>query len=73
MCTEDAVVLAELVTADDALDSALKQFMHRRYRRVKMVVDNSLQLTAWEINPGMPGADPAAIISSTLGALQDPP
>lgn len=73
MCTEDAVVLAELVTADDSLDSALKQFMHRRYRRVKMVVDNSLQLAEWEINPGTPGADPAAIMSSTLGALQGPP
>jgi 2-polyprenyl-6-methoxyphenol hydroxylase-like FAD-dependent oxidoreductase len=73
MCTEDAIVLAELVTTDEPVEQALKEFMHRRMPRVKMVVENSLQLAEWEIHPDTPGADPAAILASTLSALQELP
>jgi 2-polyprenyl-6-methoxyphenol hydroxylase-like FAD-dependent oxidoreductase len=73
MCTEDAIVLAELVTSDEPVEQALKEFMHRRMPRVKMVVENSLQLAEWEIHPDTPGADPAAILASTLSALQELP
>jgi 2-polyprenyl-6-methoxyphenol hydroxylase-like FAD-dependent oxidoreductase len=72
MCTEDAIVLAELVTGDMPVDQALKEFMHRRMPRVKMVVENSLRLAGWEIHPDTPGADPAKIMATTLAALQDP-
>ncbi|WP_105972544.1 FAD-dependent monooxygenase [Streptomyces geranii] len=69
MCAEDAVLLAELVTGDEPVDRALEHFMARRLPRVRMVLENSLQLAAWEIAPGTPGADPAGIMSRTLNSL----
>lgn len=72
MCAEDAIMLAELVTGDEPVESALKQFMARRLPRVRMVVENSLQLAEWEIRPDTPGADPAGIMIRTLMALKEP-
>jgi 2-polyprenyl-6-methoxyphenol hydroxylase-like FAD-dependent oxidoreductase len=72
MCTEDAIVLAELVTGTDPVEAALKDFMHRRLNRVRMVVESSLKLAAWDIDPDTPGADPAGIMTETLTALQVP-
>ncbi|MGW2962449.1 FAD-dependent monooxygenase [Streptomyces sp. NPDC001220] len=69
MCMEDAVLLAELVTADEPVDRALARFMARRLPRVRMVLDNSLRLAEWEIHPETPGADPARIMSETLSSL----
>ncbi|WP_053846990.1 FAD-dependent monooxygenase [Streptomyces sp. NRRL B-24085] len=69
MCMEDAVLLAELVTGDEPLERALGHFMARRLPRVRMVLENSLQLAEWEIHPGTPGADPARIMSETLESL----
>ncbi|KPI20401.1 monooxygenase FAD-binding protein [Actinobacteria bacterium OK074] len=69
MCMEDAVLLAELVCGDAPLDKALDVFMDRRLPRVRMVLENSLQLAAWEIRPDTPGADPARIMSETLNSL----
>jgi hypothetical protein len=46
--------------------------MRRRIGRVTMVVENSLTLAEWEINPGTPGADPARIMAETLAALEVP-
>ncbi|MFJ8492879.1 FAD-dependent monooxygenase [Streptomyces sp. NPDC094038] len=69
MCMEDAVLLAELVTADEPVDRALDRFMARRLPRVRMVLANSLQLAEWEIHPDTPGADPARIMSETLSCL----
>jgi 2-polyprenyl-6-methoxyphenol hydroxylase-like FAD-dependent oxidoreductase len=47
---EDAAVLAELLLAADALDDELwRDFIHRRYDRVKTVVDGSLQLARWQL------------------------
>ena len=72
MCAEDAVILAEMVTSGEALDDALPRFMERRFPRVKMVLDNSLQLAEWEIHPDTPGADPGRIMGQTLQALVEP-
>lgn len=72
MCTEDAIVLAELATSGEPAEVALKEFMRRRIGRVTMVVENSLTLSDWEINPDTPGADPARIMAETLGALEEP-
>ncbi|MFG2936881.1 FAD-dependent monooxygenase [Streptomyces sp. NPDC048282] len=69
MCMEDAVLLAELVAGDEPLERALERFMDRRLPRVRMVLDNSLQLAEWEIHPDTPGADPAGIMSQTLSSL----
>jgi 2-polyprenyl-6-methoxyphenol hydroxylase-like FAD-dependent oxidoreductase len=72
MCAEDAVILAEMVTSGEALDDVLPKFMERRFPRVKMVLDNSLQLAEWEIHPDTPGADPGRIMGQTLQALVEP-
>ncbi len=72
MCTEDAIVLAELVTGSRPVEQALQEFMRRRMARVRMVVQNSLLLADWEIHPDTPGADPAKIMATTLAALQEP-
>jgi len=72
MCSEDAVVLAELLTSGVSVDEALPAFMDRRWARVKMVLDNSLKLADWEIHPDRPDADPAGIMSATLSALRSP-
>ncbi|WP_433454481.1 FAD-dependent monooxygenase [Streptomyces sp. CA-142005] len=72
MCAEDAVVLAELLVGDDPVEVALKAFMARRMPRVRMVLENSLKLAEWEINPETPGAHPARLMTETLDALQAP-
>jgi 2-polyprenyl-6-methoxyphenol hydroxylase-like FAD-dependent oxidoreductase len=72
MCAEDAVVLAEMLTSGDKVEDILPAFMARRFPRVKMVLDNSLQLAEWEIHPDTPGADPGRIMGQTLNALVEP-
>lgn len=72
MCAEDAVVLAEMLTSGDDIDEVLPKFMERRFPRVKIVLDNSLQLAEWEIHPDTPGADPGRIMGQTLHALVAP-
>lgn len=72
MCAEDAVVLAEVLTGGLPVEEALPAFMARRFPRVKMVLDNSLQLAEWEIRPDTPGADPGRVMGQTLHALCAP-
>jgi len=77
MGVEDAVVLAELLTAEIStggtdVETILTKFAERRLPRVRRVVEASLQLVEWEIHPDTPGADPAGIMSRTLAALVDP-
>ena len=70
MCAEDAVVLAEVVTAGASLDRALPAFMARRLPRVRRVVRNSLQLARWETGAEPhTGQDVAQAVESTLGFL----
>ena len=76
MCAEDAVILAEMLTAGhvsgQGVDEVLPAFMERRFPRVKMVLDNSLTLAEWEIHPETEGADPGRIMGQTLHALVAP-
>ncbi|MFI9575178.1 FAD-dependent monooxygenase [Microbispora rosea] len=56
-CLEDAAVLAELLLAADRLDQSLfDAYMDRRHERAKAVVEASLQLADWQLNPA-PDAD----------------
>jgi len=71
-CSEDAVLLSEYVSRDGDLDSLLTEFTKRRKPRVRAVVEASLQLADWELHPGTPGADPAALMGSSLAALAQP-
>ena len=70
MCAEDAVVLAELVTGDLAVEQALPAFMARRLPRVEIVVRNSMQLVRYEMGTeAHTDADVALAMSSTLDFL----
>jgi 2-polyprenyl-6-methoxyphenol hydroxylase-like FAD-dependent oxidoreductase len=71
-CAEDAIALAEELTAGRDVEAALRRFMSRRLPRVRMVVENSMTLAEWEMHPDTPGADPARIMFETLSALQKP-
>ncbi|MGX1549304.1 FAD-dependent monooxygenase [Streptomyces adustus] len=71
MCAEDAVVLAEMLTGGDKIEDVLPAFMERRFPRVRMVLDNSLQLAEWEIHPETPGADPGRVMAETLHAVME--
>ena len=72
MCAEDAVVLAELITAKAPPAQTLPAFMARRRPRVEIVVRNSMKLVAWERNlEPHTDQDVAALMGSTLTFLAD--
>jgi len=50
MAIEDALVLAEEVTAEGPLDAALERFMDRRYERCRTISDISRQIGRWELD-----------------------
>jgi 2-polyprenyl-6-methoxyphenol hydroxylase-like FAD-dependent oxidoreductase len=50
MAIEDALVLAEEVTADGSLDEALARFMDRRFERCHVIWRISRQIGQWEID-----------------------
>jgi 2-polyprenyl-6-methoxyphenol hydroxylase-like FAD-dependent oxidoreductase len=68
-CLEDALVFSELLrergTADQTLFDA---FMERRFDRVRAVVEGSVQIARWEMNPG-PDADIAGLMTSIAVAM----
>ncbi len=49
MAIEDAVLLAELLARDTAVEELLDEFMRRRFERSKYVVETSAQLVEWEL------------------------
>jgi 2-polyprenyl-6-methoxyphenol hydroxylase-like FAD-dependent oxidoreductase len=49
MAIEDAVLLAELCSGRASLTESFQEFMQRRFRRAKFVVDSSDQIAAWEL------------------------
>jgi 2-polyprenyl-6-methoxyphenol hydroxylase-like FAD-dependent oxidoreductase len=65
MAMEDAIVLAEEITANDLLGPALARFMERRFERVKTIVDISLQIGRWE----MDRQDDADFVGLTLQSV----
>jgi 2-polyprenyl-6-methoxyphenol hydroxylase-like FAD-dependent oxidoreductase len=73
IAVEDGAVLGEVLSADDSLPAALKEFMRRRFERCRMVVENSRQLGEWEQNP-VPetGRTSAELIEQSWAALAEP-
>ena len=65
---EDAIVLSEILLERGKLDD----FTARRFKRCRLVVENSRQLGEWEKSPEAPGADPTALISPSMKALAAP-
>ena len=68
---EDGVVLGELLARDEPLPQLLDEFMQRRFERCKFIVEGSLQLGAWEMNP-TPDADPPGLTKKMLGVVAQP-
>lgn len=71
-CSEDAILLADYITRDGDVETLLTEFTARRKPRIKGVVEASLQLAEWELHPDTPGANPAALMASSLAALTQP-
>lgn len=72
-CVEDALLFAEYVTADGDFDTQVAQFHARRIPRVKGVVDSTMLLAKWELDPGAPDADPGRVMGQALAALVPAP
>lgn len=68
---EDSLVIAESLLAHDDLEPALDAFMDRRYERVRMVVEASVQVGQWIIDDD-PEANIPGLFMQTLGALCEP-
>ena len=72
IATEDAVLLAELLSGENVLVRALEGFMARRFARCKLVVENSLQLGEWEKDPATPAAQVSTLMRQTWATLAEP-
>jgi len=83
MSLEDALVLADLLASDaDAagggsdgetpIDDVLTRYRDRRMPRVRMVVDNSVQLGQWLLD-GIRDADVPGLIGRTMAVLSERP
>ncbi|MFD1830979.1 FAD-dependent oxidoreductase [Streptomyces desertarenae] len=73
MSLEDALVLAELLTARADWDGELfAAYRERRMPRVRMVVENSVQLGRWLMD-GVRDADVPGLIGRTMAVLSERP
>ena len=72
LALEDAVVLGELAAAGMPFDELAAAFTARRFERARLVVENSLQLSRWEQEPGPPNPSAGRLIGETMGALAAP-
>jgi 2-polyprenyl-6-methoxyphenol hydroxylase-like FAD-dependent oxidoreductase len=68
---EDAVVLAQLVSADLPLETLLQRFMQRRYDRCKFIWEISVQVGKWELTQD-PTADHPALRRKMLEVMALP-
>ena len=77
LAVEDAVVIAEEVSAGGSIEEIMSRYIDRRYARCKAVVDASNKLAEWEQLEwnGLPlpeGANVGALMGSTLMMLSQP-
>jgi 2-polyprenyl-6-methoxyphenol hydroxylase-like FAD-dependent oxidoreductase len=71
MAMEDGVVLGECLSQTANLDEALEAFMHRRFDRCAMVVENSLKLGQLERTGATP-LEQVKVVEAALNKLNDP-
>lgn len=64
MAVEDAVVLSQLLAHDGDIADVLEQFMARRWERCKLVVEASVQVGQWELNPTPTSINDAIALSN---------
>ncbi|BCM71803.1 MULTISPECIES: FAD-dependent oxidoreductase [Streptomyces] len=73
MSLEDALVLAQLLTASDTWDDALFQaYYERRVARVRPVVEASVQIGRWQLD-GVRDADLPGLMGRTMAMLRELP
>jgi len=72
MAIEDSVVLAEELSRSGSVATALDAFVARRFDRCKLVVETSLQLSEWEVDPPDDRSQHQQLIGRALGALAQP-
>ncbi len=70
LAIEDALVLAEEIAAAQDVPTALGRFMHRRYARCRLVVENSFAIGGKEM-AGAPPDEQTAILANSLAALAE--
>lgn len=68
---EDAVVIADELAKDQSLQEALDAYMERRFDRCKAIVDGSLQIGRWQIQPE-PDMDQMGTLVAVLAAAEAP-
>ncbi len=68
---EDAIVLVDELTQNEAVDAALQAFQSRRWERCRMVVENSLRLGELEVSGG-DKEEQTRIMRASLMALGAP-
>ncbi|NYJ08455.1 FAD-dependent monooxygenase [Petropleomorpha daqingensis] len=69
---EDSVVLAEELARGGSVEDALQAFTRRRFDRCRLVVETSLQLSAWEVDPPEDPTLHHQLSGRALGALSQP-
>lgn len=69
---EDAIVLARLLGTGDSVTEVFESFMNQRYERCRMVINNSRQLSRWDLDPNVDGRKAAALTTQTWEKLAVP-
>jgi 2-polyprenyl-6-methoxyphenol hydroxylase-like FAD-dependent oxidoreductase len=70
---EDGVVLADCLRAADDFDDAFTAYADRRYDRCKLVVESSVAVGRWEMDPAAhPGFDIAGLTQRVLESMLQP-
>jgi 2-polyprenyl-6-methoxyphenol hydroxylase-like FAD-dependent oxidoreductase len=68
-CSEDAWVIADMVTQPGEIEDILKAYTARRLPRLKVVVESTLQLVDWELHPDTEGANPGMLMGKSLAQI----
>lgn len=71
MAVEDGVVLTEEIQSKATLEQALQAFMHRRFDRCRLVVENSVRLGELEMI-GAPPHEHTKLMMDSVMALRQP-
>ncbi|MFD6424475.1 FAD-dependent monooxygenase [Streptomyces sp. NPDC060198] len=70
---EDGVVLAECLVTQDSPEQAFRLYTERRYERCKLVVESSVAIGEWEIDPtGKEDFDHAGLTQHVLETMVQP-
>ena len=68
---EDAIVIADELGKDQPLNAALEAHMERRFERCKAIVDGSLQIGRWQIQPE-PEMDQIGVLLGVMATAEAP-